>query len=121
MRNLNNLHFSLLIVLLTLTFNAFGQIDCNKLPTSFSSYEEARIQIQKAKFNFTDNLNTSNSSWIRAASFYSCDRQTGFFIIKTDRETYIHRGMTLKIWVEFKNSPSFGSYYIKNIKDRYQL
>jgi len=95
--------------------------DCEKLPTAFTSFDEAVKQIENAHFNFKDNINTSKSSWIREAKYFSCDNKTGFFILKTDKEDYVYQNLPIEIWTGFKNATSFGSYYNRNIKHKYKL
>ena len=95
--------------------------NCEELPSSFSSYEEALRKITNANFRYQDNISITSSSWIRSASYYSCDGNLGFFIIKTDKQYYIHRDLPISVWESFKNSTSFGSYYSYYIKSEYQL
>jgi hypothetical protein len=104
-----------------LSITAFGQTDCNKLQANFSSYRDAVSKIRSTKFNLTDIANTSRSSWVRGASFYSCDKKFGFFIIETDERNYIYKNLPIGVWIGFKNANSFGSYYDRNIKNHYQL
>ncbi|MEJ7823632.1 MAG: KTSC domain-containing protein [Chitinophagaceae bacterium] len=98
-----------------------NRTDCSQISSSFKSYIEAERILSNTSFNYTDKVNTDKSSWIRAAKFYSCDKQTGFFLIKTDKEEYIHKDVPIEIWTDFKNAQSFGSYYNQNIKYYYQL
>lgn len=100
---------------------ACGQADCNKLQANFTSYSEAISKIKSTKFTYSDNVNTSKSSWIRSASYYSCDKKFGYFIIKTDKGSFIYKDLPISVWNSFKNASSFGSYYDRNIKNRYQL
>jgi hypothetical protein len=95
--------------------------DCNSLQSNFSSYNEAINIIESTKFTLTDYVNTTNSSWIREAYFYSCDKNFGYFVIKTNKNMYIHKDLPTSVWNGFKNANSFGSYYNNNIKNRYQL
>lgn len=97
-----------LLCLQTLFFYCTGQ-DCSQMPSHFPSYDAATSFVKKAHFKFKDEVNTSKSSWIRSASFYSCDGKTGYFIFGTDRQEYIHAGMPIEIWKEFKNSKSISS------------
>ena len=99
---------------------SFGQ-DCNKIPSSFRSYEQAVQIVKSSTFKIRESVNTSKSSWIRAASFYSCDSQKGFLIIRTDDREYIHQNVPIEVWRGFKNASSFGSYYSNNIRGRYRL
>lgn len=97
------------------------EIDCSKLPTSFTTYQEAIKQIRNTSFKFEDNINTSKSSWIRGAEFFSCDNETGFFILRTDSKDYIYEGLPVGVWSEFKQAESFGEYYNRKIKHNYQM
>lgn len=95
--------------------------NCDKLPTQFSSYDQAVSKIESSDFKIKEEANTSKSSWIRGASFYSCDGNTGFYIIQTDKQEYLYINMPYSVWAEFKNSESLGKFYNENIKHRYIL
>jgi len=96
-----------------------AQVHCSRMKTSFPNYETAYKAIVSTRFEFNDKTNTSKSSWIRGASYYSCDGRVGFFFLKTDQKNYIFKDVPLKVWNEFKNAPSHGKYYHANIKNRY--
>ncbi|PWT78856.1 MAG: hypothetical protein C5B59_00945 [Bacteroidetes bacterium] len=112
---------SLFFCCVLLLMQACSQKDCSEIPTHFDSYEDAVSFVKNAHFAFKEEVNTSKSSWIRAASYYSCDGKTGFFIFSTDKQEYIHRDMPIEIWNEFKNAESFGKYYNANIKHKYHF
>jgi hypothetical protein len=95
--------------------------DCRSLPSKFNSYEQAKSKVKHTHFKYSDRINTTKSSWIRGASYYSCDGLSGYLIIQTNRNDYIHQGVPIKIWSEFKNAASFGSFYNSQIKNRYKL
>lgn len=104
----------------------FSQFSCNnpncqQLPTKFSSYYEAVKIVRETNFKLEESVNTEKSSWIKKASYYSCDGHSGFFILETGGKSYIHSGMPIEIWKDFKNAESLGSYYDKNIKHKYLL
>ena len=119
------IHFSLskiLPLLLSFYFISCNGQPCSQLPKSFKSYSQAISLIQKSSFIVKESANTSSSSWISSAKYYSCDGTTGYFILKTDSgREYIHYGIPVNVWDEFKNADSKGSYYDKNIKGRYRL
>lgn len=108
-------------ILCCLAITTYGQTDCNKLQANFKSYNEAVSKINSTKFIFTESVNTSKSSWVRGASYFSCDKVFGYFIIKTDKHNYIYKDLPISVWNNFKNASSFGSFYDRNIKNRYQL
>jgi len=96
-------------------------VDCNHLPTTFSSYSEAARHVENAHFAFKDEVNTSKSSWIRGAKYFSCDAQFGFFMLTTNKQDYLYQDLPIDIWEGFKNASSFGHYYNSTIKSRYLL
>ncbi len=93
--------------------------NCDKLPTQFSSYDEAKSKIQGFYFKIQEEANTSNSSWIKGASFYSCDGTSGYFLLQTDKKEYLYSDMPYSVWTEFKNAESLGTFYNKKIKHNY--
>lgn len=95
--------------------------DCSNIPSSFKSYDEAVTEVKGSSFQIEDQVNTSQSSWIRGASYYSCNGEKGYLILKTDDEEYIHQDVPIEIWRGFPNASSFGSYYVGSIKGRYSL
>ena len=101
--------------------NSNAAVACNTIPESFTSYEEAKNFVTSNTFSYSDEVNTSKSSWIRGAAFYSCDRKTGFFVLKTDKQEYIHQHVPVEVWEDFKTAASFGTYYNARIKKKYTL
>ena len=109
-------YFFILFILISCTSS-----DCSTLPSSFKSYAESLNIVEYTSFNFTNYVDTSKSSWVRGANYYSCDNRTGFLIINTDSHNYIHQSVPLAVWKGFTKANSFGSFYNQNIKGRYQL
>jgi len=94
---------------------------CNELPTQFNNYEQALSEIKSTDFSFEDSVDTSRSSFIESASFYSCDSKSGYLIIGIRNTEYIYQNVPISVWEEFKEAESFGKFYNSNIKDRYLL
>lgn len=95
---------------------------CSQLPLHFESYSQAISLIRKSSFSIIESTNTSGSSWISSANYYSCDGTTGYFVLKTNNgNEYIHKGVSIKVWKEFKNASSKGAFYNTYLKKRYQL
>ena len=112
----------IVLILFILASIASEAQDCSKLPESFTSYSQAIQLVKNCTFQLKDVANTSNSSWITSARYYSCDGRSGYFIYTTNRGyEYIHKGVPTYVWEGFKNAPSKGSYYDHNIKGRYRL
>lgn len=111
----------LLIASVWLLFSSCNSQNCSDLRKEFTSYEQAKKSISSTSFTFSDKCNTSKSSWILGAEYYSCDGKTGYFIIEAKSKNYIHSGVPIEMWHDFKNTNSFGSYYNRYLKGRYQL
>lgn len=92
---------------------------CDKLPAQFSSFDQAVLKIKSSDFRIKEEANTSKSSWIRGASFYSCDENTGFYILQTDKQEYLYTNMPYSVWTDFKNAESLGTFYNNNINHKY--
>ncbi len=115
-----------LFLILVTTINSINQAQqvgnkCEDLPRQFYNYEVAFEKISKADFKINESANTSKSSWIRGASYLSCDGKTGFLIFKTDSKNYIHQGVPLGLWQDFQSATSFGKFWNTNLKGKYQL
>jgi hypothetical protein len=113
--------YSITLLLLILSLGSYSQTNCNQLPSSFSSYNEALNLIGNAKFSFVDYLNTSKSTVIKGAKYYSCDNRSGFIIIGVNNQRYIYQGVPINVWNNFKIASSFGTFYNSYIKNQYQL
>lgn len=96
--------------------------DCDNIPQVFSSYNEAAAIIERTNFGYKDHISTKKSSWIKSASFRSCDKKTGFFLMVTNSgKKYIFQDMPFTVWVGFKEAGSFGAYYNQFIRGKYSL
>lgn len=95
---------------------------CKDLPTHFNSYDEAVSKVESASFQIKDKVDCYSSSWVSKATYHSCDGETGYFILyTTEGKSYIHKDIPLWVWKQFKNADSYGSYYSRNIKGKYQF
>ena len=76
------------ILFLLFVLSSCGQ-SCKELPSSYKNYEEAKTIVLSTDFKFTDDCDTSESSFITSADYYSCDRLTGYFIVgMNDKNTF---------------------------------
>ena len=55
--------------------------DCEDFDTKFLSYREALTAIRLWEFALAEECDTSESSWIDGAEFYSCDEQRGYSLL----------------------------------------
>ena len=115
-------HFLLTIYFIIQISGLIYSQSCKQLPDKFNSYSQAKSIIHNTTFKYTDKLPYGKSSWIASATFYSCDGSTGYLVYTTDKgREYIHEKVPIRIWEEFKNASSSGSYYVHNIKGRFRV
>ena len=94
---------------------------CRDLPSQFQSYQEAQSYMLTAQFRLEDDVSTDKSSWIRGASYYSCDGLNGYLQLSTDKQSYLFEGVPVDLWEQFKTAESFGSFYNAYIRDRFRM
>lgn len=111
---------TLLFLITLFAISCQGQ-DCNLSKENFTTYSQALTTISQTSFNFKDSVDTSSSSWIKGANFFSCDTQYGYLILKTSAKEYIFERVPIQIWNEFKKASSFGKYYNQKIRNHYQF
>ena len=109
------------LLLLSFCVSFCSQKPCIDIQENFKTYDEAISRIESVNFPIKQEVNTDKSSWIKHASFYSCNRQTGYFILETKNKSYIFREMPMSVWEGFKNSESFGKFYNSQIRGKYRL
>ena len=108
-------------IFIIISFFSCSQKPCEAIDEKFSSYNDAVNKIENANFNFKDKVNTSKSSWLKQASFNSCNGNEGYFILETKQKSYVFKNLPISVWQEFKNADSFGTYYSSYIRDKYIL
>lgn len=117
--NLKKLILYLSFIGISLIIISCSSKSCNELPTPFSNYEQAITEIKSTGFSLEDSVDTSRSSFIKSASFYSCDSKVGYLIIGIRSTEYIYQNVPISVWEELKEADSFGSFYNNNIKGNY--
>lgn len=112
----------LLVVWFFVAMMACSAQDCNNLPNTFTSPAQATQIVKKAKFHYLDHIDTKTSSWIRSATYYSCNGKLGFFLLvtKTGKE-YLFQDMPIDVWNQFRAAKSHGVFYNRNIRNQYLL
>jgi len=96
--------------------------DCNQIPTSFSSYNQALSIISNHKFNISDEFNAEDNSFISGGAYRSCDGKSGFLIVYIKGYSpYIYQNVPLSIYRDFRYSLPTGKYYNEHIKGRYKV
>jgi len=111
----------LLFALILVSTVSCSSQNCEDITATFTTYKEVISIIDKTTFSLEDSVNTSKSSWIRKANYYSCDKTISFFVLKTDKKNYVFENVPILVWKQFKKADSFGKFYSSNIRNKYHL
>ena len=76
-------------------------------------YRSSSVDVDKPYFEVLD---TSESSWIGGAWY---DEGNQYMIINLNGTNYHHCGLLKEVWRGLKRASSFGSYYTKQIRGKY--
>jgi hypothetical protein len=115
----NNRRLALILSLLLFLAGCTGT-PCADIPSNFATYDEAITAVESASFSISESVNTSKSSFINDADFYSCNGHDGFLILQFNENDYIFEGVPMAVWEGFKDAESFGEFYDRNIRGRYR-
>lgn len=113
--------FSTVLTLSLFTISCSQKEGCEQLSKQFETYDKAVNKIKSTRFKIEESANTSKSSWVKNASYYSCDGQKGFFILETSKKEYLFSDLPYEVWKDFKDAESCGSFYNENIRGKYNL
>ena len=111
--------FILSLIIFSLTVS-FGDLKASDRP-SFNSYDDAISWVRNNHGLSKDSVDTSKSSWIRGAEYYSDGSGYGFLILNMKGKEYIWEDVPTIVWNGFKKADSFGKYYHRNIKGNYYM
>jgi very-short-patch-repair endonuclease len=89
--------------------------------TTKEVYLDDVSDILDSNYQVEDTVENFTSSWIREAKYFSSDGKKGYVVIKADQGFLVNYNVPIETWIEFKNAKfkSLGSYYHRNIKNRY--
>ena len=122
MLNSSGLKFLLLAcpMLSFISCTADAQQSCEQIEEKYVDADRMVDLLKQTSFNFSEQIDTSQSSWIKAASYYSCDGAVGFFVLRTSKKVYLYKDVPKDLWSRFKQADSLGSFYNRQIKGRYE-
>ena len=120
--NFSVLRFLLLVCAMfsILSCTADAQESCEQLEEKYVDADGMVDLLDQTSFSFSEQFDTSQSSWIKAASYYSCDGAKGYFVLRTYKKVYLYKDVPKDLWNRFKQADSLGSFYNIQIKGRYE-
>ena len=96
------------------------QFACDKLPSL--NIEDRAIEVLKdTSFLLIDSADVSQSDWIMAAVYLSCDKPHGYIIIAARYTEYLYQGVPMEVWQEFKSSKDKQNFHQRRLKNQYNF
>lgn len=111
-----------LVLLITLIFFFFTfakaeeKCNCKEFHNRSKSQNELVESLEKSNLDFNETFETTSVRGITGASYYYCDNDYGFLLIRLNDEELLYKEVPLKVWFEFKFANSIKSYYTDEIK-----
>ena len=72
--------------------------------------------LEKSELEFASTFETANVRGLQGASYYYCDNNHGFLLIRLHDEEFLYKEVPLNVWFELKFSDSVEFYYKDQIK-----
>lgn len=95
--------------------------DCDKLDLSSGPFKDVIARIENSSFRFTQRFKISRSYGIMNARYYSCDGETGFLILRIDKEDVLFLNVPKSVWNSLITSPDINAYYAAEIRDIFDM
>lgn len=89
---------------------------CNGIDKRFKSLTELVKTLEKSDFKFAPTFETLSVRGVQSASYYYCDDEHGFLLVKLHDKELLYKDVPLNVWFEFKFANSLQSFYKDQIK-----
>ena len=96
--------------------NAEKKCSCDDFNNRSKSKTELVNTLEKSDLEFAPTFETLSARGVQSASYYYCDDNHGFLLVKLHDKELLYKDVPLKVWFEFKFAHSLQSYYRDQIK-----
>ncbi len=84
--------------------------------TNLVSQHDLIHTLESSELEFVQTIETNAARGVLKASYYYCDKDHGFLLVKFHDRELLYKDVPLKTWFEFKFAESTDSYFIEEIK-----
>ena len=102
--------------LISLDIAASDRHICHRIESDITNQHELIQYLEKADFKFTSQVETNAVRGVLSASYFSCDHDQGYLVVKLHDDELVYKGVPLKTWFEFKFADSSELFYKEEIK-----
>ena len=115
--DMKNVVLQITFIFLFFTFaKAEEKCSCKDFHNRSESQTELVKSLEKSDLDFNETFETTSVRGITSASYYYCDNDHGFLLVRLHDEELVYKEVPLKVWFEFKFANSIRSYYTDEIK-----
>jgi hypothetical protein len=90
--------------------------NCDSMVIDLPELEVALEIIGHTVFRFQQNVKINRETGFREASFFSCDNQDGYMVIKYHDSIFLYSSIPKSIWESMVSSGNPGVFYEQNIR-----
>ena len=102
--------------LIAIDLAASDRCSCHTKLDKTQSQRELMQFLENSELEFSSTINTNAVRGVLSASYFYCDQEHGYLVIKFHDDVLIYKDVPLKTWFEFKFADSSNLFYKENIK-----
>ena len=121
-----------IFIFLSIKSSVFAQVEhnypvgpksanCDSLDITSSTLEDAISTIELTTFRYQQQFKISRTYGIMSAKYFSCDGQTGYLVLKVDKEDLIYLEVPDSKWKGLIGSADINGFYDTEIKGKYDF
>lgn len=95
--------------------------NCDTLDISSYPLKEAISVIDLTTFRYQQQFKISRTYGVMSARFYSCDGNSGYLVIKVDKNDFIYLEVPESKWKGLISSADINGYFEREIKGNYKF
>lgn len=95
---------------------AGNSCSCDDFKYKFESQTELIKTLEKSELDFAPTFETSSVRGVQSASYYYCNDDHGFLLVKLHDKELLYKDVPLNVWFEFKFANSLQTFYKDQIK-----
>jgi hypothetical protein len=108
--------------------NVLGQVEhnypershntnCDSIHSPGTDFNDGYDQLKSATWRFKQSIKLNRYEGIRRAEYYSCDGQTGFLIVLSEKNDCLYEIVPIAIWNDFLKTPDPEKYFNEKISE----
>jgi len=106
-------------VFISYNSHAADKCSCPKIENQIDDQAEVLNTLKSVELDYTSKLITDSVRGVISASYFYCEKDSGFLLVKLHDKELLYKDVPLQKWFEFKYSDTATAYYKDEIKYNY--